>query len=231
LLIICTIRIFRQRKPIKIIAIEGNIGAGKTTLIDYLKSCNDIIDDSVFISEPVDEWMKICDDSGENILTKFYKDKHRWAFLFQKLVYDTRLKNILDSMRTTNKRFMFLDRSLGTDKNIFEKMLFDDGFISKLEHEIYNLSNTIYEKCICNDTKKYIIYLRCEPEVAFNRIHKRARGGEESITLEYLEKLHKNHEDWITDEIHNNNVLILDYNGEMDKQYLHDTIKRFMYRS
>ena len=49
------------------------------------------------------------------------------------------------------------------------------------------------EKC----PLKAIIYLRCAPEMCLNRIKKRNREGEESIPLEYLQKVHKRHEEWL----------------------------------
>ena len=41
------------------------------------------------------------------------------------------------------------------------------------------------------------IYLKTSPEVAYQRMKDRARGGEEKITLEYLETCHAAHENWI----------------------------------
>ena len=40
-----------------LISIEGNIGSGKSTIIDFLKSLNN--DNIVFVDEPVDEWLNI----------------------------------------------------------------------------------------------------------------------------------------------------------------------------
>ena len=38
------------------------------------------------------------------------------------------------------------------------------------------------------------MYIRCSPEICYQRIQKRARPGEEPITLEYLYELHEKHE-------------------------------------
>ena len=55
-----------------VISIEGNIGAGKSTLISYLNLLT--------IKEPVDEWLNI---GGQNLLQKYYEDPKRWGLTFQ----------------------------------------------------------------------------------------------------------------------------------------------------
>jgi deoxyadenosine/deoxycytidine kinase len=69
-----------------------------------------------------------------------------------------------------------------------------------------------------NIIHKKIIYLKCSPEVCLGRIKIRGREEEKNITLEYLNKLHQAHEDWL-----NNNpcALILDCNKdfEHDEEY------------
>lgn len=42
-----------------------------------------------------------------------------------------------------------------------------------------------------------IIYLKCDPSICLSRIKSRGRKGEESITLDYLEKVHDCHENWL----------------------------------
>ena len=54
----------------KIFSIEGNIGSGKSTLINKLKNNNN--HGIVFLPEPVDEWNKVVDSQGVNILTGAY---------------------------------------------------------------------------------------------------------------------------------------------------------------
>lgn len=219
------------RKQIKIIAIEGNIGVGKTTLIDKLKRYKPISNNSVFVSEPVDIWSNTKDEDGKSIIDKYYEHKDEWAFPFQLYVYGTRMQRILETVKQmykTNQTYMFLDRSLYTDKNVFEQMLYDDKYICKIQHTIYNLFDDIYNKYI-NNSKHMIIYLRCDPNIAYNRIKNRGREAEKSITIKYLKKLHMRHEKLMKEIINNNkNVLILDYNYEIDENTLFKTIARFI---
>lgn len=45
-----------------------------------------------------------------------------------------------------------------------------------------------------------LVYLRTDPDVAYQRIQERGRKEESALTLDYLTKLHQLHEDWL---IHN----------------------------
>lgn len=44
---------------------------------------------------------------------------------------------------------------------------------------------------------KAIVYLKCSPELCLQRIKKRNRKGEESISIDYIQKVHERHEAWI----------------------------------
>lgn len=214
LLFVVVLRFLNRNKRPTIIAIEGNIGVGKTTLLDKLKLCKNINKNSEFISEPVDIWLGINDDDGKNILGKFYEDKRRWSYTFQNFSYITKMTKLVDAVRKSGKQLIFLDRSIGTDKNVFAKMLYDDKMLGKLEYAMYNLWSNFYDKYIAKDGHKNIIYLRCDPQVAYNRIQKRGRTEEKDIPIEYIKSLHEYHEKWINDEIKNTNtsVLVLDWN-------------------
>lgn len=201
----------------QIITIEGNIGVGKSTFVDIIKRN---IFNSEIVSEPVEMWKKMQDSDGTNILQKFYQDIPRWAYSFQNLACITRMTKIEDTIRQSNSEFIFLDRSLGTDKNVFEKMLYDSGKISEIEHQMYNLWCDFYYKYIRPEFENIIIYLRCQPEVALQRIQKRGRIEEKDITLEYLSDLHKYHEQWLMTKSDLNVIIIdCDMDFENDKVY------------
>lgn len=69
--------------------------------------------------------------------------------------------------------------------------MYHEGNLDEAQYSIYSeLCAKMTEKC----PLKAIIYLRCAPELCLNRIKKRNREGEESIPLEYLQKVHKRHE-------------------------------------
>lgn len=192
-----------------IISIEGNIGVGKSTFTNILKN---IFVESIIVEEPVDMWLNTMTQSKENILGLFYKDIPRWGYTFQNLAYVTRMMKIQDAIKT-NKKIIFLDRSLGTDKNVFEKMLYDDKLISDIENNMYNLWCDFYKNYVNDMSSWKYIYLRCSPNTSYERIKKRGREEEKNITLEYLEKLHKYHEEWL---MNTNDVLIIDCDKDFE---------------
>ena len=208
----------------KTISIEGNIGVGKSTFTNLMKK---YFDNSTIVSEPVDMWLNFKNEQDENILGMFYKDTKRWAYTFQNLAYITRMMKIEDAIRNSSG-LVFLDRSLGTDKNVFEKMLYDDGLLNKIEHDMYNLWYEFYHKYVNTNTDQIYIYLKCNPLTAYERIKKRGREEEKNITLEYLEKLHLYHEDWLNNlNLDNNDVIIIDCDKEfeLDIEYQLDIVK------
>lgn len=202
----------------KIIQIEGNIGVGKSTFTQLLKNT---IPSSELVSEPVDMWLQIKNSDGKNILQTFYDDIPRWAYTFQNIAYVTRMMKIEKTIRNSSSDYIFLDRSIETDRYVFEKMLWEEGKLQKIEHEAYELWCNFYQDYVSANNSKKIIYLRCPPEVCAKRIEIRGREEEKSITHDYLNKLHKAHEDWLFNESKsklNSDILVLD----CSKDFEHD---------
>jgi deoxyadenosine/deoxycytidine kinase len=196
-----------------IITIEGNIGVGKSTFINILKKN---WDDCEVVSEPVDMWLKLVNDDGKNMLDTFYSDINRWAYSFQNTACITRMMKIEETLRTSPNKYIFLDRSLETDYNVFEKMLFDSNMINKLEHEMYLLWYNFYWNYVRNknSNKSIHIYLKCDADIALDRIKKRGRIEENSISIEYLNDLNKYHDNWLL--TCSDNVIIIDCNEDFE---------------
>lgn len=198
----------------KVFSIEGNIGAGKSTLIEFLK--DKLVNDEniIFVSEPLDMWQNIQDNNGVNMLTKFYENQDKYAFPFQVMAFATRLLKMKNEMKKKPKaKIIICERSLEADYNIFAKMLHDDG---KIETINYNVYLQFYELYKDEFPTKGLIYINANPETCQSRINKRNRSGEEGIPLEYLQKCHKYHEEWITNYEHKENMLIIDTDHNMN---------------
>jgi deoxyadenosine/deoxycytidine kinase len=201
-----------NNKAKNIISVEGNIGVGKST---FTKLLLDNIESTEIVPEPVDMWFDVKNTDGKNILQTFYDDIPRWAYTFQNIAYVTRMIKIERTIRNSNCYNIFLDRSIDTDKHVFENMLWKQNKLQQIEHTAYNLWCDFYHEFVRSDTGKKIIYLRSTPIVCAERIKIRNREEEKNISLQYLEELHIAHEDWL---INKSNVLILD----CDKDFEHD---------
>jgi len=202
-----------------IISIEGNIGSGKSTLINLLKHVYTHVNNSQyhvqyhFVDEPVSEWESIVDKTNgdKNILQLFYENQEKYSFVFQITAYITRLSNlkkkidsIVDKRRLCclekksvlkERHVIITERSLQTDRHVFAQMLYDDGKINEIEWVSYNHWFDAFSKEY--GTGK-IIYVNVSPTVSYTRTKKRDRGGEESIPLGYLKRCFDYHEQWIS---------------------------------
>jgi deoxyadenosine/deoxycytidine kinase len=187
----------------KLISIEGNIGAGKSTLVRTLQE--KYKDDSriVFLQEPVNVWESVKNAEGKTILQKFYEDPKKYAFSFQVLAFTTRLHNIQKAIATApaDCKAIIMERSLEADKYIFASMLHAGGTMDSIEYQIYKM----YSQDALDAYKvDKIIWLSTPPKECGARIQKRKRDGEDDISMEYLETCHQYHYDWL---IENNNCI------------------------
>lgn len=176
-----------------ILCVEGNIGSGKSTFMAKLKDAFGGRDDVCFLDEPVEAWTKFKDEDG-CILEHYYKDQKSWAFSFQMLAYISRLSILRTALKNPKYKYIITERSLLTDKEVFCKMLFEQGFIHPIQYQIYQ---AWFDEFRTDDEYKFI-YLRTSPEVAHQRVNKRGRKGE-TIPLEYLKECHRYHEEWLKD--------------------------------
>jgi len=189
-----------MRRPY-IVSIEGNIGSGKTTLLRRLEERG--IDDKkcVFLREPMDIWNSVR-DSDENILQKYYREPEKYALSFQIMAYITFHQRLVDAIKDADENTVIIcERSMESSCAIFAKMLRESGIIDEVNFHILLM---FYEKMELIPVDA-IIYLDTDVKTNIERIKKRARPGEENITLDYLENCRKKHEDWIKGLISNQN--------------------------
>ena len=220
------IQVLNYNEHFSIVSIEGNIGSGKSTLLEKLRL--EFKDNKYvrFLREPVDEWEKIKDKEGNTMLQKFYANQAEYSFAFQMMAYISRLtiirENVRDIMaavkknkeedKESGKYILITERSLYTDKYVFAKMLYDQGKIEDVKYQIYlNWFDEFAKDFPVND----VIYVNTDPVKCYERIHKRARVGEEVIPLAYLESCHKYHNEFLDETTGlKTNQLVL--NGNQD---------------
>ena len=161
------------------IIIEGQIGAGKTTMGEILERRFDI---------PL--YRELGNPDTLHLLDRFYADKSRWAFTMQIHFLNERFRMIKDIHSAGGG---LLDRSIFGDR-IFAELLHDDGDMSAEEFRSYcTLLDNMLEHA---DPPALMIYLDCSVDAAMERISIRNRGLESGIPREYLEKLNEKYLLW-----------------------------------
>ena len=191
-----------------IISVEGNIGSGKSTLVDRLKDIYQNKGDIHFLQEPVDLWNTITDDDGCTILEKYYEDQDKYAFSFQMMAYISRISILKKAIRESGAKVIITERCVYTDANVFAKMLFDDKKIDTIEYKIYQ---KWFDEFVDDMPISNIIYVKTDPMTAFERVIKRNRQGE-TIPISYLESCHLYHEKWLN----NTDISMLTLDGNVD---------------
>ena len=224
------------KKEVPIIFVEGGIGCGKSTLVKKIQEhCAEKKLNIKTIQEPVDIWMQIKDEkSGKNMIEAFYEDQHKYSFHFQMMAYISRLKKLQDTMKTAqnnNYDLIICERSLETDRNVFCKMLYDEGKIDSLGYQIYNQWFEYFQ--LFNERSKYV-YLQTDYNICFERVGKRKRNGESEIPISYLKDNNSYHDNWLLNE-NENKVLILNGNNDCEEnpelfsQHIKNIFEKFVY--
>jgi deoxyguanosine kinase len=192
-----------------IISLEGNIGSGKSTILQIMHQKYQNNPNVIFVDEPVSEW-NLIKDGNKSILELFYEDQAKYSFVFQIMAYITRLRKLLQVLENNSNKIIICERSIYTDKYVFAKMLYQQGHINEIEWQTYNYwFDTFKEKTKLN----MIIYVNTNPEICFERIKKRNRTGESNIPIDYLEHCHRLHNEWLDS---NNEEVIIPFDGNLE---------------
>jgi len=172
------------------IAIAGNIGAGKTSLTELLaKHYN---------------WEPHYEDVIDNpYLDDFYNHMERWSFNLQVYFLKSRFEQLL-SFKENNKT-VIQDRTIYEDAHIFAPNLNAMGLMNQRDFNNYKGIFELMESLI--QGPDLLIYLRSSIPNLVNKIHKRGREYESSISIDYLSRLNERYEAWISS--YNSSKLII----------------------
>ena len=187
------------------IAIAGNMGSGKSTLVDFLSRTYNVTP----FYEPNDENPYLAD---------FYKDMKAWAF--QSQLYFLSNKFRLHQELDRQDGVVALDRTIFEDAEIFATALHQMRKISKRDWATYqSFYGAILDAIRPPDL---MIYLRCSMRTLRQRIRLRGRKMEQDVPLAYLKRLERLYDGWI-DSYSMSDVLVLEtYNLD----YIHDLVHR-----
>jgi deoxyadenosine/deoxycytidine kinase len=187
------------------IAISGNMGSGKSTLVEFLSRTYGVTP----FYEPNDENPYLAD---------FYTDMKSWAF--QSQLYFLSNKFRLHQELDRQPGVVALDRTIFEDAEIFATALFQMRKITKRDWETYQ---ALYRAILdAIRPPALMIYLRCSMRTLRQRIRLRGRAMERDVPLAYLKRLDRLYESWIA-EYSMSELLVLE-TDELD--YIHDLVHR-----
>lgn len=195
------------------IAIEGNIGAGKTSLT---KMISDEFNAKIVLERFADN----------PFLPKFYKDKERYAFPLEMSFLADRHQQLTDDLA----QFDLFKNFIVSDYYMFKSLIFAQVTLQKEEYLLYRKMFDIMYKEISKPD--LYIYLYQNTEQLLKNIKKRGREYEQSIQTTYLKKIHLGYKNFIDTE-KNLKTLIIDVSNKdfvsypNDYKYIINKIKGF----
>lgn len=201
----------------KYIAVAGTIGAGKSSLVEFLCSRYDITP----FFEPNEE---------NPYLEDFYADMERWSLASQMYFLAAKFKLHLElESRPVN---VLQDRTIWEDAEIFAQNLHHQGTMSERDWKTYRLFYDSIRQLI--RPPDLMIYLRCPVRTIVKRIEMRGRQMEQNIPRAYLRRLHDLYEAWIEQYTLSPLVIIptdkLDYvTNLVDRHDIMTTIEKYLY--
>ena len=174
------------------IAISGNIGAGKTSLTELLSKHYG--------------WEAHYEDVIDNpYLDDFYNHMERWSFNLQIYFLKSRFEQLLKIKNLNN--VIVQDRTIYEDAHIFAPNLKSMGLMNQRDFKNYQELFELMESQI--QGPDLLIYLRSNIPNLVNKIHKRGREYENSISIDYLSRLNERYEAW-TSTYDKGNIIKID---------------------
>ncbi len=166
----------------KFIAIAGNIGVGKSTLVTLL-------------AERLG-WEPFFEGVVDNpYLADFYSNMAAWSFHSQVFFLSRRLRDLrrLMDLPTT----VVQDRTVYEDAEIFAKNLYRRGFITERDWRTYSELYQVLTELL--PPPDLVVYLQARVATLLDRIALRGREYEKQISPDYLAELNLLYDEWLAD--------------------------------
>ena len=177
------------------VAIEGNIGSGKTSLSNLM---SDEFNAKIVLERFADN----------PFLPKFYEDQERFAFPLEMSFLADRYQQLTDDLA----QFDLFKNFIVSDYYIFKSLIFAQVTLQKEEYALYRKMFDIMYKEISKPD--LYIYLYQNTDRLLENIKKRGRIYEQNIEASYLQKIHVGYTNFIKTE-QDLNTLIIDV-SELD---------------
>lgn len=171
------------------IAIEGNIGAGKTTLCAKL-------------SEDFNAKLVLERFADNPFLPKFYKDQSRYAFPLEMSFLADRYQQLTDDL----SQFDLFKDFIIADYHIFKSLIFAKVTLAEDEFRLYKTMFDIIHKEM--PKPDLYVYLYQNTDRLLQNIRRRGRSYEQNISAEYLNKINLGYLDYIKTQTHIKTLII-----------------------
>lgn len=189
-----------DKKSFLYVAIAGNIGAGKSSLTELLSHHY--------------RWKAFFESVDNNpYLADFYEDMRRWSFNLQIYFLSSRFRHQKEIL---GQEVNFIqDRTIYEDVEIFARNLHEMGLMSNRDYSNYK---ALFKEMVAYlQPPDLLIYLRAQVPTLVRQIQSRGREYENTIRIDYLERLNQHYENWISE--YSYPKLIIDTD---DLDFVHD---------
>lgn len=167
----------------KFIAVAGNMGAGKSSLVQFLCAHYDV--------------QPFYEPNEENpFLQDFYADMPRWAFHSQVYFLSRKFKLHQELDQARNRRTVIQDRTIYEDAEIFAQHLYRSRRMTRRDYDTYH---SLYEAMVgVLRPPDLLIYLRAPLRTIRRRIRLRGRPEEQAVPYRYVRRLNDLYEAWFS---------------------------------
>lgn len=188
-----------------IYTIDGNIGSGKSSILNYLHKYKNIQIDL----EPLDKWKTFLDN----------------IYITKTGYFNFQIKVWLDRtwiQEKDNNSVIFMERSPYFIRHTFNKY---DYINSNINEEEFNVINEMYNKTDKIWNSNYYIYLRSNPIKCLERIKLRGRENEANIDNNYITDIHNLHEEALEELQKTIKVLIIDIENKSVEEIAEEILR------
>jgi deoxyadenosine/deoxycytidine kinase len=200
------------------VAVAGNIGCGKSTLVDFIFPTNR--GRPVFVPNPTKP------NPGD-----FYGDMKRWAFHSQIYFLSHKFRIHQELQRRRSQGTVVQDRTIYEDAEVFAAYLQRRKFINKRDWATYqDLYSTIVSAL---EPPDLMIYLKASLKTIRKRIKLRGRPEEQAIPPAYLRSLNTLYDEWFEAYDRSPTIVLetdkLDYETDLvDRLDVRRTIEKYL---
>lgn len=206
----------QEKKSSKYVAVAGNIGAGKSSLTGLLaqhfgwEAFYESVDDNPYLAD-------------------FYEDMRRWSFNLQIYFLSSRFRHQKEMLGDDVN--LIQDRTIYEDVEIFAKNLHQMSLMS--DRDFTNYEALFKEMSYYLRPPDLLVYLRAQVPTLVRQIQQRGRDYENTIRIDYLERLNQLYEEWIDRYPHEKLIIDTDdldfVNDEADLGRVIDLIDQRMF--